>query len=62
LYFSPNLIRIVKDNEMDRASNKGVLEEECIKMFCEEKHFENLGIQDKATLTFILHISRGGVD
>jgi hypothetical protein len=41
---------------MDRASNRDVLEENYIKSLCGEYHFEDLGIQGKTTLKFILPI------
>jgi len=47
LYFTPNIIRIVEKNEKDMASNMDVLEEKCIKSFCGEYHFENLGIYER---------------
>jgi len=39
---------------MDRASNIDVVEEKCIKSFCGEYHFEDLGISDRTILKFIL--------
>jgi hypothetical protein len=56
LYFTPNIIRIVEKKKMDMASNMDVLEEKCIKSFCREYHFGNLGIHERTKLKFIFQI------
>ena len=56
LYFSPNVIRMVKENGKDRAIKVDVLDEKSIKNFAENNILKDLGINKSQTFKFILQI------